>query len=229
MTDFSGKVALVTGASRGLGYAVAKALALRGAHVIALARTVGGLEELDDEIQAAGGAATLVPLDLTDDAGLERLGAAIHDRWGKLDLWINCAAAAAPMAPAEHAAASDFDKALAVNARGVQRMIRVLQPLLKAGDGEAAHIDDPDAGGAKFFSAYGASKAAGAAIVASWAAEASRIGPRVWRAAPPPMPTAVRARFHPGEDPSRLAPCAEVAERLIASLGVAAPGALVRI
>lgn len=229
MTDFDGKVALVTGASRGLGYAVAKALAARGAHVIAMARTVGGLEELDDEIQSAGGAATLVPLDLTDDPGLERLGAAIHGRWGRLDLWINCAAAAAPMSPAEHAAAGDFDKAMAVNARGVQRMIRVLQPLLKAGGGEAVHVDDPDAAGAKFFSAYGASKAAGAAIFASWAAEAARIGPRVWRAAPPAMPTAVRARFHPGEDQSKLAPCAEVAERLVSRIGAVAPGELVRL
>ena len=143
MADLSGKIALVTGASRGLGYAVAVELAARGVHVIALARTVGGLEDLDDIIAKSPGGCTLTPMDITDDAGLERLGAAIHGRWGKLDLMIHCAAEAAPMSPAEHTAAKDFDKAMAVNARSCQRMIRVVDPLLKAADAaEAIFIED---------------------------------------------------------------------------------------
>lgn len=216
MTDFSDQVVLVTGASRGLGYAVARALAERGAHVIALARTTGALEELDDEIAALPGAATLTPLDLNDDPGLERLGAAVHQRWGRLDLLVHCAAEPAPMSPAEHIAVRDLDKAIAANFRAVQRLIRVADPLLKAAPaGQAVFIDDPGRHGARFNGAYGASKAAAAALVGSYAGETTRHGPLVWLAAPPPMPTALRARSHPGEDRGALTPCADVAARLV--------------
>lgn len=227
MTDLKGKIALVTGASRGLGYAVGRALGARGAHVVAIARTVGGLEELDDEIRAAGGETTLVPLDITDDGGLERLGAAIHGRWGKLDLFVHCAAHAAPMSPAEHASAGDFDKTMAVNGRSPQRLIRVLDPLLKAAEaGEAVFIHDPRPVGARFNAAYGASKAAGAAVFASWADECARRGPRIWQAAPPPMPTALRGRSYPGENQSALKPCADVAEQIVALIGAADRGSV---
>lgn len=232
MTDLKGKLALVTGASRGLGYSVAKSLAARGAHVVAVARTSGALEELDDEIQAAGGSATLVPLDIKDDPGLERLGAAIFDRWGGLDIFVHCAAHATPMSPAEHTAASDLDGAIAVNFRAVQRLIRVIDPLLKKRDGsQAVFIGADGEPGAKFFSAYGASKAAGEAVVRSYAAESAKNGPRVWLAIPPAMPTAVRARFHPGEDQSALTPCAVSAEALIAKIAAdgAEPGETVRL
>ncbi|MGB0854169.1 MAG: SDR family NAD(P)-dependent oxidoreductase [Pikeienuella sp.] len=215
MSDLSGRIALVTGASRGLGYATAVALAERGAHVIAIARTVGGLEELDDVIAKGPGGCTLTPMDVTDDPGLERLGAAIHGRWGKLDIVVHCAAEAAPMSPAEHAAAKDFDKAMAVNARSCQRLIRVVDPLLKAAEtAEAVFIDDSGLIGAKFNASYGASKAAARAIALSYAAENVKRGPKVWLAQPPAMPTALRARAHPGENTSVLTPTSEVANAL---------------
>lgn len=222
MVDLSGKIALVTGASRGLGFSVAEELAARGTHVIALARTVGGLEDLDDIIAKGPGGCTLTPMDITDDAGLERLGAAIHGRWGKLDLLVHCAAEAAPMSPAEHAAAKDFDKAMAVNARSCQRLIRVVDPLLKASDAaEAIFIDDDGPIGAKFNASYGASKAAARAIALTYAAENSKRGPKVWLAHPPAMPTALRARAHPGEDTSALTPIREVGKALVGLIGSA--------
>lgn len=215
MTGLAGRIALVTGATRGLGYAVSAALAQRGAHVVAVGRTVGGLEDLDDEITKAGGAATLTPLDLTDDEGLERLGAAIHGRWGRLDILVHAAAAPAPLSPAEHAAAKDFDGAFAVNARATQRLIRSVDPLLRASEAaQAVFMADPTAEGAKFNGAYGASKAAARAIALSYAQETRNAALAVWLAAPPPMPTALRARFHPGEDRAKLTPCAAVAGRL---------------
>ncbi len=216
MSDLTGKIALVTGASRGLGYAAAKMLAAHGAHVIALARTVGALEELDDEIKASGGEATLVPLDITDDLGLERLGGAIHERWGKLDLWLHTAAEAAPFSPAQHAAVKDVEKVMKTNATATQRLIRVLDPLLRAADaGEAIFCADQTAPGAKFNAAYGASKAAQAAIVASWAEECAKGAIKIWSATPPPMPTGLRARFHPGEDQSKLRATADIATTLL--------------
>ncbi|MEM7271253.1 MAG: SDR family oxidoreductase [Pseudomonadota bacterium] len=219
MSAFEGQIALVTGASRGLGYAVAKSLAAEGAHVIALARTVGGLEELDDEIRASGGETTLVPLDITDDKGLEGLGAAIHQRWGKLDLLIHAAAEPAPLSPAGHAALKDIEKALKTNALATQRLIRVAEPLLRAAENaQAVTLADPDTAGATFNAAYGASKAAQASIWATWAKELASTQITVWSAAPPPMPTALRARFHPGEDQSKLSSLDDVARRLIKSM-----------
>ncbi|MFN3260110.1 MAG: SDR family NAD(P)-dependent oxidoreductase [Pikeienuella sp.] len=232
MAELEGRIALVTGATRGLGHAVSRALAAQGAHVVALGRTQGALEELDDAISAAGGAATLTPLDIRDDPALERLGAALNQRWGRLDLLVHCAAEAAPMAPAEHVAAADLDKAIAVDFRAVQRLIRVLHPLLKAAPAaQAVFVDDPDTAGAAFLGAYGAAKAAARTLALSYAAEQARRGPRIWLAAPPPMPTAVRARFRPGEDRATLAPTADVAERLVAKIvaGEAAPGETVRL
>lgn len=207
--------ALVTGASRGLGFAVAQALGARGWQVAAVARTVGGLEELDDAIRAAGGPpALLVPLDLTDDAGLARLGRALFDRWGGLDLWVHCAAEAPPLAPAAHAAGKDYDRAMAVNARALLHAIAMFAPLLKGGS--ALLCDDPAAG--KFHAAYAASKAAARAIAESWAAEVAGLGIRVELFRPPPMPTALRARFRPGENRAGLAEPAAVAGTLLARL-----------
>lgn len=220
-------IAIVTGATRGLGYATAIALAARGAHVIAIGRTVGGLEELDDVISDAGGSCTLTPMDLNDDPGLERLGAAIYQRWGHVDLMVHAAAEAAPLSPAEHIAAKDLDKAITANFRIIQRLIRVTQPLLKAAKSpQAVFIADPETEGARFNGAYGASKAAGRALVQSWAAEQARLGPRVWLAAPPPMATAIRARGYPGEDRTKHAQCSDVAERIVAKIaeGGAASG-----
>ena len=217
-SDAASPVTLITGAARGLGHALAVAEAARGAHVVALARTVGALEELDDAIRAAGGAATLVPLDITDDAGLSRLGAALHARWGRLDRWLHCAAHAAPCAPASHADEKDVDRSFAVNARATQRLIRVLDPLLRASPASQAVLMDDDRAGEAYFGAYAASKAAARAWWLAWAQETPRTPVTVLRALPPPMPTALRARFYPGEDRAALTPCARVAAALLAAL-----------
>lgn len=213
------RVALVTGASRGLGYAVARALGAAGVHVIAMARTVGGLEDLADAIEAAGGPSpTLAPLSLTDDGGLQRLCLAINDRWGRLDLAVHCAAHAAPLSPAAHVSAKDFDQSIEINLRGTQRLVVMLPPLLLAAPaGRFVHVADNRTGQA-YFASYGATKAAAESLVRSWAAETARLGPRVSLFHPNPMPTALRARFFPGEDPAMLAACAGEADRLIATL-----------
>lgn len=205
------KIVLITGASRGLGAALAEAFAPE-AHIIAVARTVGGLEELDDRIRARGGQATLAPMDITLPEAMQQLCRGIHDRWGRLDLWLHTAIHAAPLAPASHLADKDFDTSLAVNVKATQRLIGYVQPLLGA-SGKAVFFDDARAG-EKFFGHYGASKAAQIALARSWQAETRRTGPAVTILTPPPMPTAVRARFFPGEDRSALTECDAAAAAL---------------
>jgi NAD(P)-dependent dehydrogenase (short-subunit alcohol dehydrogenase family) len=202
------RLALVTGASRGLGSALAETLAARGFHVVAVARTVGALEELDDRIKAAGGSATLAPLDITNDDAMRHLCRSIHDRWGKLDLWAHTAMQAPPLSPAGHVATKDWDRALGMlRATGV--LIPMVEPLLRAsGNGRAVFFDDatmrPESGSTpKFFAAYGAIKAGQRAFAEAWAAECAALGqeraPQITIAEPAPMPTATRARFYPGE------------------------------
>lgn len=209
------KIALVTGASRGLGAALAEALAPEY-HVLAVARTTGALEELDDRVTARGGKATLAPMDISDTAATTGLFRAIHERWEKLDLWVHAAIHAAPLSPVPFVDAKDWDKSVAVNATATATLIAGLSPLLGE-DGLAVFFDDARAG-EKFFGAYGASKAAQMGIVRSWAAESARIGPRVRILSPRPMPTALRDRFFPGEDKSVLASPADEAARLLAEL-----------
>ena len=206
------RLALITGASRGLGAALAEVLAATH-HIVAVARTTGGLEELDDRIKAAGGQATLAPMDVTDADAMAHLARGLRERWGHVDLWAHTAIHAAPLAPAGHIAPKDFEKSLAVNVTATATLIREIEPLLLAADaGTAVFFDDPQ-GGAKFFGAYGATKAAQIALARSWQAETVRIGPRVLIETPPPMPTALRARFHPGEDRDALsAPSAAAAD-----------------
>ena len=214
------KVALVTGASRGLGAALAEGLAAAGWHVVAVARTQGGLEELDDRIQAAGGRATLAPMDVTDAGAMQHLCRGIHDRWGALPLWVHTAIHAPPLSPAPMADEKDFAKALATNVTAFQRLVTYVAPLLQAaGGGDALFLDDDRP--AKFAGAYLATKAAQRALVEAWRAEATTpAAPRLHLLTPRPMPTAVRGRFHPGEDRAALTSCALEADRLLSEAGI---------
>lgn len=215
------RLALVTGASRGLGAAIAEQLALRGWHVVAVARTVGGLEDLDDRVKAAGlpgaGALTLAPMDVTNDDAMRHLCRSIHDRWGGLGLWVHAAIHAAPLAPAGHLDQKDWEKSLATNTRATGMLIPMVEPLLVAHQGTALFLDDLRAG-QPFFGAYGATKAAQMALARSWQAETARHGPRVLIAAPAGLPTATRARFFPGEDRTRLADVQAEAARILDAL-----------
>lgn len=206
------KLALITGASRGLGHAIALALA-PGHQIVAVARTVGGLEDLDDAIRARGGQATLAPMDITVPEAMQQLCRGIHDRWGGLDLWVHAAIHAGPLAPSWQLGDKDFDRSLAVNVKATQRLIGYVAPLLGL-TGRAVFFDDPR-GGLPFYGHYGATKAAQIALARSWQAETRRTGPRVAILTPRPMPTALRARFHPGEDRAALAAPGAEAERLL--------------
>lgn len=209
------KTALITGASRGLGAALATALASTH-HIIAVGRTTGALEELDDAIQAAGGQATLAPMDITVDPAMQQLCRSIFDRWGTLDLWMHTAIHAAPLAPAGHINTKDFGKSVDVNVTATSRLISYVAPLL-GDNGQAVFFDDAVAGDA-FFGAYGATKAAQIALARSWATESSKTGPNVHILSPNPMPTATRGRFYPGEDRTALTSPQAEADRLLKSL-----------
>lgn len=216
----SDRIALVTGASRGLGFAMAEELATRGWHVVAVARTVGGLEELDDRVkekrQPGAGELTLAPMDITNDDAMAYLANSIGERWGKLDLWVHAAVHAAPLTPANFLDVKDWDKSVAINIRATGVLIPLIAPLLGA-EGQALFLDDPRAG-EMYFGAYGASKAAQLALARSWQIEAAKIGPRVRIETPAPMATATRARFFPGEDRAPLADIKAEAARLVALL-----------
>ena len=211
------RLALITGASRGLGAALAETLSTQGWHVVAVGRTLGALEELDDRIQAKGGSATLATMDITKDDAMRHLCRDIHDRWGRVDLWAHTAIHAPPMSPADHIALKDWDKCVAINMRATGFLIPMVAPLLLAAPQRATalFVDDP-ASAQKFMGAYGASKSAQMALARAWAAECVKTGPRVLVEACAPMPTATRARFFPGEDRSKLTPCMTEAERLVA-------------
>lgn len=209
------KLALITGASRGLGWSLAEALAPTH-HIVAVARTTGGLEELDDRIKDLGGNATLAPMDITQTGAMATLCRGIHDRWGSLDLWMHAAIHAAPLSPANFVDQKDWERSVAVNATATSVLIPFVAPLLGE-TGTAVFFDDPRAG-QKFFGAYGATKAAQIALARSWAAETVNTGPKVYVAEPRPMRTATRARFFPGEERAALADPAEEAARILARL-----------
>ncbi|MBV7379233.1 SDR family NAD(P)-dependent oxidoreductase [Maritimibacter dapengensis] len=213
----SEKIALITGASRGLGAAFAEALAPEY-HIVAVARTTGALEDVDDRIKAKGGDATLAPMDITEDHAMQQLCAAIHERWGKVDLWLHTAIEAQQLMPADHVALTtkDWAKSLGVNVDATARLIAYVSPLLGK-DGTAAFFAD-DHAGEKFFGAYGATKAAQMALARSWQVETAHIGPKVLVLEPRPLASAMRARFHPGEDRDALAAPADEAARLLPEL-----------
>lgn len=208
------KTILITGASRGLGAAAAVEFARRGDHIIAVARTTGALEEIDNAITEAGGSATLVPMDLTDTDAQKRLCISVNDRWGGVDIWLHTAIHAAPLSPANHIDVKDWKKSVDMNATATAALIQNVEPLLQSKSGTAVFCDDPVAG-QKFFGSYGATKAAQIALFESWTAETQKSKISILRFTPEPMPTATRARFYPGEDRDALASTQSQAKRLL--------------
>jgi NAD(P)-dependent dehydrogenase (short-subunit alcohol dehydrogenase family) len=212
------RIALVTGASRGIGFATALALAKAGAHIVATARTQGGLEELDDEIRKAGGnSATLVPLNLTDSDGIARLGAGLHERYGKLDILIGNAGVLGPSSPVGHIELKTFNDVIAVNVSANFQLIRCMEPLLKQSDaGRAVFITSGAANKATaYVSPYAASKAALETLARAWAQETANTALRVNLFNPGPIRTRMRATLMPGEDPATLETPEQVAEFIV--------------
>jgi len=202
----SERVALVTGASRGIGRAAAKALAASGFHVILVARTVGGLEEVDDEIRGSGGSATLVPLDLKDFAALDRLGASIFERWAKLDAFLGNAGILGQLTPLSHLEPKVFQELLDVNVTANWRLIRSLDPLLKRSDaGRGLFITS---GAARkhtaYWGGYAMSKAALESLALTYASECEGTAVKVNLLSPGPLRTRMRAKAMPGEDAALL-------------------------
>ncbi|MFZ1469552.1 MAG: SDR family oxidoreductase [Paracoccaceae bacterium] len=213
------KIALVTGASRGLGTAMAEQLALQGWHVVAVARTVGGLEDLDDRVKAAGlpgaGGLTLAPMDVTNEDAMRHLCRQVHDRWGSLQLWVHTAIHVTALSPSPSIDMKDLDKSIATNLRATASLITLIDPLLREGEGTAMFLIDP-AAQTRYSAAYGITKAGQMQLARNWQAETVRTGPRILTPTPAPMPTATRARHYPGEDRAPLADPRTEAARLIA-------------
>jgi len=215
------KIALVTGASRGIGRAMAEQLALQGWQVVAVARTVGGLEELDDQVRSArlpgAGQLTLAPMDITNEDAMRHLCRSIHDRWGGLQLWVHAAVHVTALSPAPSLDMKDLDKSIATNLRAASFLVTMVDPTLRAGNGTAMFLDDPAAAN-RYSAAYGITKTAQMQMARAWQAETVRTGPRVLIGTPAPMSTATRARHYPGEDRAPLADPRTEALRLIAQL-----------
>ena len=206
------KIALITGASYGLGAALAETLS-KTHHIVAVARTSGALEELDDRIQSRGGNMTIAPMDITDRDAMAHLCKSLYERWRSIDIWAHTAIHASPLTPASSLDAKDFEKSVAVNVTATGILIPYIAALL-LDKSRVFFFNDPKSG-SKFFSAYGATKAAQIALAKSWQKETARIGPNIEILTPAPMPTATRARFFPGEDKSELAAPKAEAERLL--------------
>lgn len=206
MTDHSDRIVLVTGASRGIGYAAAKHLAAAGAHVIAIARTQGGLEDLDDEIKAAGGHCTLVPMDLKDGDSIDRLGKALHERFGKLDGLLMNAGQLGDITPLPHIKPADWDSIISVNLTANYRLIRALDPLLRASNaGRIVAVTSSVAQShLAYWGTYAISKAGLEAMANIYSKETEITNVRVNIYDPGGTRTAMRARAVPGEDASVL-------------------------
>jgi NAD(P)-dependent dehydrogenase (short-subunit alcohol dehydrogenase family) len=213
----SGKIALVTGASRGLGRAACLELARQGAHIIATARTQGGLEELDDEIKAVGSSATLVPMDIIDYAGIDRLGAAIFERWKKLDILVGNAGLLGKLTPLPHIEPKSWDDVMAVNVTANYRLLRSMDPLLRlAPHGRAIFMTSGLAYKCfPYWGTYSISKAALEAMVKTYAAEMETTSVRANCFSPGPTRTKMRAAAMPGEDPMSIPSPEEVAAQIV--------------
>ncbi len=213
----SGKIALVTGASRGIGRAAARALAAAGAHVIAVARTVGGLEELDDEIQADGGTATLTPLDLRQGDLIDKIGAAIAERWGRLDVLVGNAGILGELSPLPHLSPKEWDEVIAVNLTANWRLIRAFDPLLRAAPAGRALFLTSTVGHRPraYWGAYAVSKAGLETLVRTYADELTGTPVRVNLLNPGATRTNMRAKAMPGEDPSSLPTPADIAPSIL--------------
>ncbi len=218
--SLEGRIALVTGASRGIGRAAAIALAKAGAHVILTARTVGGLEEADDEIREAGGSATLVPMNLRDFDAIDRLGASIYERWGRLDGFLGNAGVLGQLSPLAHLEPKTFQEVLDVNLTANWRLIRSLDPLLRLSD--AGRVLFVTSGAARkhtaYWGAYALSKAALESLALTYAAECETTKVKVNLINPGPMRTAMRKKAMPGEDPAKLPVPEDLAYRVVEML-----------
>ncbi len=215
--SLTSRIAVVTGASRGIGFATARALAKAGAHIVAVARTQGGLEELDDEIRKDGGSATLVPLSMTDNDGIARLGAALHERHGKIDILVGNAGVAGPSSPLGHVDLKPWNDVIAVNLTANFQLIRCMEPLLRKSDaGRAVFITAGSAQKAPGYRGpYAASKAALETLVRVWSAETASTPIRVNLFSPGPIRTRMRATVFPGEDPTTLETPEQAAELIV--------------
>ena len=207
-----GRIAVITGASRGIGAAVARAFAREGAHVVLVARTVGALEELDDDIRAAGGSASLVPMDLADYPAIDRLGAALYERFGKIDILVANGGILGTLTPVHHYDPTLWEQVIATNLTANQRLVRSIDPLLRQSDaGRAIFVTDDIAHSDKpFWGAYAVSKAALEAMVRSYAAENSKSKIKVNLLNPGATRTTLRSSAYPGEDQASVKPPEEL-------------------
>ena len=228
----SGRLALITGASRGIGAAVARRFAAEGAHVVLVARTVGGLEERDDEIRAAGGVSTLVPLDLRQFDQIDQMGAALYQRFGRLDVLVGNAGLLGSLSPVGHFAPATWDEVIAVNLTANWRLIRSLDPLLRLSEAGRLIFTTCAAGreAVPYWGAYAASKAGLESMARIYAGEVTKTALKVNLVDPGVVATNLRAQGFPGEDRARLARPDDVTEPFVelASAACAANGEIVR-
>ena len=220
--DLSGKLAVVTGASRGIGAATAKALAAAGCHVVLTGRDVSALEKVEDAIHDSGGTSTIAPVDLTEQDGVARLAAAVRERWDALDYLVIAAAYLPTLTPVSQIDGKQFGQAMTVNVMATQALLANFDPMLKRSDdaivvGLTSSVGDAPRA---YWAGYGASKAAFDNLLRSYALEVEKIGHiRVAIVDPGATRTAMREKAYPGEDPSTVKPPEDVAARILALLG----------